>query len=46
LPINSAYSLEGGALFGGQRSFTHGFYPEKDELPYRFTQRYLAARDA
>ncbi len=27
------------------RAFTHGVYPEKDELPYRFTQRYLAARD-
>ena len=27
------------------RAFTHGVYAEKDELPYRFTQRYLAALD-
>jgi Rieske 2Fe-2S family protein len=28
------------------RAFTHGVYPEKDELPYAFDRRYLAARDA
>lgn len=27
------------------RAFTHGVFAEKDELPYAFTQRYLAARD-
>ena len=27
------------------RAFTHGVYAEKDELPYRFNQRYLAALD-
>jgi Rieske 2Fe-2S family protein len=27
------------------RAFTHGTYAEKDELPYLFNQRYLAARD-
>ena len=27
------------------RAFTHGVYAEKDELPYAFNQRYLAARD-
>ena len=27
------------------RAFTHGVYAEKDDLPYRFNQRYLAARD-
>ena len=27
------------------RAFSHGVYAEKDELPYRFNQRYLAARD-
>jgi Rieske 2Fe-2S family protein len=26
------------------RAFDHGVYAEKDELPYRFNQRYLAAR--
>jgi hypothetical protein len=29
----------------GSRAFTHGVYAEKDELPYAFSQRYLAARD-
>ena len=27
------------------RAFTHGVYAEKDELPLRFNQRYLVARD-
>ena len=27
------------------RAFTHGVYAEKDDLPYRFNRRYLAARD-
>jgi Rieske 2Fe-2S family protein len=27
------------------RAFTHGVYAEKDELPYRFNQHYLAALD-
>ena len=27
------------------RAFTHGIYAEKDELPYKFNQAYLAARD-
>jgi Rieske 2Fe-2S family protein len=27
------------------RAFTHGVYAEKDELPYLFDQRYLAALD-
>jgi glycine betaine catabolism A len=27
------------------RAFAHGVFAKKDELPYRFTQRYLAARD-
>jgi len=27
------------------RAFTHGVYAEKDDLPYRFNQRYLAARE-
>ena len=27
------------------RAFTHGVYAEKDELPFLFNQRYLAARD-
>jgi glycine betaine catabolism A len=27
------------------RAFTNGVYAEKDDLPYRFTQRYLKARD-
>jgi hypothetical protein len=27
------------------RAFTHGVYAEKDQLPYAFNQRYLAARE-
>jgi glycine betaine catabolism A len=27
------------------RAFSHGVYAEKDELPYRFNQHYLAARE-
>jgi len=27
------------------RAFAHGVFAKKDELPYRFTRRYLAARD-
>jgi len=27
------------------RAFSHGVYTEKDDLPYRFNQRYLRARD-
>jgi phenylpropionate dioxygenase-like ring-hydroxylating dioxygenase large terminal subunit len=29
----------------GSRAFTHGTYAEKDELPYRFNETYLAARN-
>ena len=30
---------------GRSRAFTHGTYAEKDELPYRFNETYLAARN-